>query len=84
MNKPFGVPWLGTWVSDIIPDPVFRLGKRTPWYASTRLRTVPWMAVAFIAPFAVLLLWKGVAFLLPKSGRDTQSSANQPPTTNLT
>lgn len=84
MKKPFEMTGLGTWVSDIIPNPVFRLGKETPWYSPSQLRTVPWLAVAFIAPFGIFLAWKGVELLLPKSESAPRSSASQPPTTELT
>lgn len=83
MKKRLETAWLTALVSDTLPDSVMRLRKRTPWYRPSRLRTVPWLAVAFIAPLAIFLLWKGVELLLPK-GESTGPSGNQPPSTELT
>jgi hypothetical protein len=84
VKKRFGMAWLSDWLSDILPETVFPLGKRTPWYRPSQLRSVPWLPVAFIAPFAVFLLWKGVALLMPQGEGAAQSSGNQPPATELT
>jgi hypothetical protein len=84
VKKQLVVASLSAWVSNVMPNPGLRLGKKTPWYRSTRLRNVPWLAVAFIAPFAIFLGWKGVTLLLRKGERGAQSSGNQPPATELT
>lgn len=84
MKKIFGPAWLVAWLSGILPDPIFMLGKKTPWYRQSWLRNVPWLAVALIAPLAIFLAWKGVERLLPKGGTDIQPADGQAALTPLT
>lgn len=83
MKNLFGMASLTTWVSDILANFGFPLGKKTPWYRPSRLRSVPWLAVAFIAPFAIFLVWKGAGILLGQGESAAPSENNQPPATEL-
>lgn len=84
MKKLLVVTALSAWVNNLMPDISFPLGKKTPWYRSSQFRGVPWLAVAFIAPFAIFLVWKGGTLLLGNNGSAGQPSDNQPPATELT
>jgi hypothetical protein len=67
MKKVFAPAMLGAWLSGILPDNVFRLGKKTPWYRQSWTSNLPWIAVALMMPLALFLLWKGGSLLWPTS-----------------
>jgi hypothetical protein len=64
MKRLFASAWLGAWLADLLPDGVFFLGRKTPWYRRGWMANATWLAPALIAPFALFLLWKGGARLM--------------------
>lgn len=61
MKRLFAPTWLSAWLSGLLPDSVFWLGKKTPWYRRSWMTNAPWLAPVLIAPFAIFLGWKLVS-----------------------
>ena len=58
MKKLFAPTWFTAWLTGLLPDSVFWMGKKTPWYRRSWLANAPWLAPALIAPFGIYLIWK--------------------------
>jgi hypothetical protein len=63
MKKLFAPAWLTAWLAGVLPDRVFWLGKKTPWYRQSWMLNARWFGLALMAPFAAFLLWKGISAL---------------------
>ena len=61
MKRLFAPAWLSAWLSGLLPDGFFWLGKKTPWYRRGWTASAPWLAPVLIAPFAIFLGWKLVS-----------------------
>ncbi|HZU11931.1 MAG TPA: hypothetical protein VFB58_03755 [Chloroflexota bacterium] len=72
MKKLFGPAWLGAWLAGILPTPLFKIGKQTPWYRRSWRQQSPWMAAVLAVPLVVFLVWKGMDLLLPKVRQQEQ------------
>lgn len=70
MKKLFAPTWLTAWVTGLLPDHLFFLGRKTPWYRRGLRDYGFWAAGALIAPFALFLLWKGIAALRGSTGTE--------------
>jgi hypothetical protein len=72
MKKVFGPAWFTAWLAGILPDGLFFLGKKTPWYRRSWIQFAPWVGAALMAPFAVFLMWKGIKALTSGSGQGSR------------
>ena len=63
MKKLFGPAWVSAWLAGWLPDSVYFIGKKTPWYRKSWKAYAPWIAGALVAPLAIFLTWKGISRL---------------------
>jgi hypothetical protein len=63
MKKLFAPAWITAWTAGVLPDSIFFLGKKTPWYRQSWMANMPWIAVALATPLALFLLWKGASIM---------------------
>ncbi len=68
MKRLFAPTVLTAWLSGLLPDSMFSLGKKTPWYRRSWMANAPWLAPLLIAPFAIFLIWKGSSRLMSRDG----------------
>ena len=61
--------WITAWFMGLLPNGVFGLGKKTPWYRRIPTAYAPWVGGALMAPFAIFLAWKGVSLLRGKQSQ---------------
>jgi hypothetical protein len=70
MKKIFAPAWLTAWFMGIIPDGMFGIGKKTPWYRRSWMANAPWLGAALMVPFALFLAWRGVSLLLQREAKE--------------
>jgi hypothetical protein len=67
MKKFFGPALLSGWLAGVLPEGIFKLGKKTPWYRKSWMLSAPWFGGALMAPLAIYMAWKGVSKLRSQS-----------------
>lgn len=63
MKKLFASGWLAAYLMGWLPNGIFGLGAKTPWYRQGWMRFAPYIAGALIAPLVLFLGWKGFQML---------------------
>lgn len=61
MKKFFGPVLSAGWIAGLVPDRVFSLGKKTPWYRRSWIMTARWIPAVLAAPLLGFLIWKGIS-----------------------
>lgn len=63
MKRLIAPAWLTAWLAGWLPDSIFKLGKKAPWYRQSLIADIPWVAVVLAAPLVLFLGWKGIGVL---------------------
>jgi hypothetical protein len=67
MKKLLAPAWLWIWLTGRVPDSVFVLGKKTPWYRKSARQMFPMLGVGLMLPFALFVGWKLIGRLRSQS-----------------